>query len=404
MWRSQNVGAAAVLLMAFGGATGWAVEVTPRDRAADDEAPASLQAEGGEPMAVSSTYRETGAPQAGDLTIRDGNEVEGKASVVAAATDGTYTGTVAGQPFTLTVSGNKVTSWKAENLVCPTFTVVQASVTTTCNIAGNDSFTCGGLGCSGAGNMRISGSFSGNTVSGTFDGDFDPPFASCCSLRNLSITATRSATPAAPSNLVAAPFSDDRIDLDWNDNSNNEAEFRVESKVGAGAFEDIGSVPANNDGASITGLDPSTTYTFRVRARNATGNSGYSNEALATTFGGPSVCVPNTTTLCLNNNRFRVQATFETAQPQSGQAQVVELTEDTGYLWFFSATNVEAVIKVLNACSFNNRYWVFAGGLTDVRVVLTVTDTSTGAVKTYTNPLGTKFAPIQDTSAFATCP
>jgi len=57
MWRSQNVGAAAVLLMAFGGATGWAVEVTPRDRAADDEAPASLQAEGGEPMAVSSTYR-----------------------------------------------------------------------------------------------------------------------------------------------------------------------------------------------------------------------------------------------------------------------------------------------------------------------------------------------------------
>jgi hypothetical protein len=36
-------------------------------------------------------------------------------------------------------------------------------------------------------------------------------------------------------------------------------------------------------------------------------------------------------------------------------------------------------------------------------VVLKVTDTQTGQVKTYVNPQGTAFAPIQDTSAFA-CP
>jgi hypothetical protein len=80
------------------------------------------------------------------------------------------------------------------------------------------------------------------------------------------------------------------------------------------------------------------------------------------------------------------------------------LTSDTGYLWFFSSQNVEAVLKVIDACGFNNRYWVFAGGLTDVEVTLTVTDTQTGAVKQYFNPRGTKFAPVQDTSAFATCP
>ena len=45
-----------------------------------------------------------------------------------------------------------------------------------------------------------------------------------------------------------------------------------------------------------------------------------------------------------------------------------------------------------------------AGGLTDVNVVLTVTDTMTGLVRTYVNPQGTAFQPIQDTSAFATCP
>ncbi len=33
-----------------------------------------------------------------------------------------------------------------------------------------------------------------------------------------------------------------------------------------------------------------------------------------------------------------------------------------------------------------------------------MTDTQTGAVKTYDNPQGTAFRPIQDSSAFATCP
>jgi hypothetical protein len=33
-----------------------------------------------------------------------------------------------------------------------------------------------------------------------------------------------------------------------------------------------------------------------------------------------------------------------------------------------------------------------------------VTDTQSGLVKAYTNPLGTTFKTISDTSAFATCP
>lgn len=118
---------------------------------------------------------------------------------------------------------------------------------------------------------------------------------------------------------------------------------------------------------------------------------------------GSAGCVATSTAMCLNNDRFKVEATYQTGSGQSGQAQVVRLTSDTGYLWFFSSTNVEVVVKVLNACGING-YWVFAGGLTDVRVTLTVTDTKSGAIKTYTNPLGTPFAPIQDTSAFSTCP
>ncbi|HEY2294729.1 MAG TPA: serine protease [Thermoanaerobaculia bacterium] len=117
----------------------------------------------------------------------------------------------------------------------------------------------------------------------------------------------------------------------------------------------------------------------------------------------PGPCVPGDTTLCLGaGGRFKVEATFDTGS-QQGQAQAVKLTDETGYLWFFSASNVELVVKVLDACSYNQRFWVFAGGLTNVQVTLTVTDTVKGTVKTYNNPQGTAFQPIQDTGAFATC-
>ena len=115
-------------------------------------------------------------------------------------------------------------------------------------------------------------------------------------------------------------------------------------------------------------------------------------------------CAAGPTVLCLNGGRFRVSMTFATSAGQSGDAQAVSLTGDTGYFWFFSAANVESVVKVLNGCTLNQRYWVFAGGLTDVQAVLSVADTQSSVVKTYSNPQGTAFRPVQDTGAFATCP
>jgi photosystem II stability/assembly factor-like uncharacterized protein len=115
-------------------------------------------------------------------------------------------------------------------------------------------------------------------------------------------------------------------------------------------------------------------------------------------------CVPGSTTLCLSDSRYQVRAQWVASSGASGAGHVINLTADTGAFWFFSPSNVEAVIKVLNGCGFNSRYWTFAAGLTDVNVILTVTDTQTGTVQTYTNPQGIPFEPIQDTNAFATCP
>jgi hypothetical protein len=39
--------------------------------------------------------------------------------------------------------------------------------------------------------------------------------------------------------------------------------------------------------------------------------------------------------------------------------------------------------------------------LPDVQTTITVTDTLTDRIKTYTNPQGTAFRPIQDTAAFS---
>jgi hypothetical protein len=136
------------------------------------------------------------------------------------------------------------------------------------------------------------------------------------------------------------------------------------------------------------------------------GETGH-NPIGALTFGAPvstGPCVPDVQTLCLNGSRFAVSARYRTNDGRSGDATGVTLTADSGYFWFFNPANIEVVVKVLNACSVNDHYWVFAAGLTNVEVTLFVTDTDRGSLKTYINQLGVPFAPIQDTSAFATCP
>jgi FtsP/CotA-like multicopper oxidase with cupredoxin domain len=90
--------------------------------------------------------------------------------------------------------------------------------------------------------------------------------------------------PVAPSNLTATPVSSTRIDLAWQDNSNNETGFKIERKTGAGAFVQIALVGANvTTYSNIAGLVANTNYVYRVRAYLGTLNSLYSNEANATT-------------------------------------------------------------------------------------------------------------------------
>ena len=111
-----------------------------------------------------------------------------------------------------------------------------------------------------------------------------------------------------------------------------------------------------------------------------------------------------TTELVVTDERFVITAEWETPLGESGFGRAVQLTGDTGYFWFFSQDNVEVVVKVLDGCSINGHFWVFAGGLTNVAVDLTITDTMSGQEVFYRNPQATAFEPIQNVRAFATCP
>jgi hypothetical protein len=115
-------------------------------------------------------------------------------------------------------------------------------------------------------------------------------------------------------------------------------------------------------------------------------------------------CLSSETALCVSDNRFRIEATWETPNGNRGTARAVRLTNDSGYFWFFDAANVELVTKMLNACSLTGSHWIFTAGLTDVKVDMTVTDTTTGAVKRYSNPQSQPFELVRDIAAFTTCP
>jgi hypothetical protein len=211
--------------------------------------------------------------------------------------------------------------------------------------------------------------------------------------------------PAAPTGLQALAVTSRIIVLVWDDKATNEDDYRIEYRTPSTTFQELtDTAPANTSAIFISNLTPGTTYIFRVRAHNNIGFSAYSNEVTVTTPASDGPCVQTTTAMCLNNDRFRVQALFLTPQGQSGEAHAVKLTDDSGYLWFFSATNIEAVVKVLNGCVVDNNYWFFAGGLTNVRVLTVVVDTSRGSVRAYLNRQGRAFQPIQDTTAFPTCP
>ncbi|MCX6098175.1 MAG: fibronectin type III domain-containing protein, partial [Caldiserica bacterium] len=93
------------------------------------------------------------------------------------------------------------------------------------------------------------------------------------------------AAPAAPTGLTAVAQSPTAVGLTWTDNASNETSYQVYRKDGAAvSFNQVSpDLPAGTATWQDTSVAASSLYTYTVKARNAAGDSGASNEAAVTT-------------------------------------------------------------------------------------------------------------------------
>lgn len=133
-------------------------------------------------------------------------------------------------------------------------------------------------------------------------------------------------------------------------------------------------------------------HTIVVTATDAEGRSTTLQRSFAIDNPAPTPCVPGPTTLCLRESRFKVQVSYP-----GGAAAARPYTELSGFFSFANPDNLEIGVKVLGPVG--GSWWVFHGPATGHEYTLAVTDTQTGAVRTYVKPQGS-FCGDADTAAF----
>ena len=103
--------------------------------------------------------------------------------------------------------------------------------------------------------------------------------------------------PTAPSNLITSVLSSSQISLSWTCATDNVgvSAYQIERCQGAGCSNFIGVTTVAGTTYTNSGLSPSTSYTYRVRATDAAGNLGpYSTTATAATLSAPDTSPPTT--------------------------------------------------------------------------------------------------------------
>lgn len=95
--------------------------------------------------------------------------------------------------------------------------------------------------------------------------------------------------PTAPSSLSVSATSSSAASVRWADNSSDETGFKLERSTNGVDFSEIATLGQGTTSYSDSGLAAVSTYYYRVRAYNSTGNSGYSDVGSVTT---PDVVLP----------------------------------------------------------------------------------------------------------------
>lgn len=101
---------------------------------------------------------------------------------------------------------------------------------------------------------------------------------------SVALVTTLPLPPGAPTDLSVTALSATQLELHWSDRSDNEAGFEVELRKPDGSYQLAAPVSANAVSVIVGGIRGNGTRTYRVRAVNAGGPSGYSNTASGLTL------------------------------------------------------------------------------------------------------------------------
>jgi alpha-tubulin suppressor-like RCC1 family protein len=97
-------------------------------------------------------------------------------------------------------------------------------------------------------------------------------------------SSSLSSVPAVPSNVQATPVWSTAVRVSWTDTSTNERGFRIQRKIGTGAYVSIAIVDANSTTFVDSGLTENSPYSYRIQSFNEAGSLSYSSEASCTTL------------------------------------------------------------------------------------------------------------------------
>lgn len=193
-----------------------------------------------------------------------------------------------------------------------------------------------------------------------------------------SFEASTANAPTPPSGLRAAAAGATEASLSWRDNSDDETGFSIELQEAGRSWEYLGTINSEFTTATIEGLDPATTYVFRVRAVNDTTLSAPSNKATVTTSASGDGFL---TLQEIPDFRFQVRIFPAGSAPISGK-KVSQCAPETLCVSGAVAGRPEVYIRVIGPRP-NGYFWPTIVRFTASRVEVEIQRISTGEVKRY---------------------
>ncbi len=210
--------------------------------------------------------------------------------------------------------------------------------------------------------------------------------------------------PAPPSGLSASANGADKIDISWNDNSNDENNFVLQSSQDGSSWSNLATLGANVISHSDNGLDPESTHYYRVQATNSAGASAFSNTDSATTAPVPAFIedVANGEVLI----KGTVSGSYAATNSDGGSVQTFTEAHSGGpkrsrkqsyeHAWTFDVFggNGGVIVKVdawVSGSEGANFYYSTDGGA-NRNLMFSVNNTSSNGGQTFTLPAGTSGA------------